>query len=145
MSQRLQIEQGLYKAMMGLEGYLSESTVSKSLIELIKMRSSQINGCAFCMDMHAKDALKGGESSQRLYVLSAWRETAFFTDEEKAVLALTEAATHMNDHEKLDKAFEEASLYFDSKQLNDILAAIVTINGWNRIAITAKMPIEKQS
>ncbi|MFS1511074.1 carboxymuconolactone decarboxylase family protein [Chengkuizengella sp. SCS-71B] len=144
MGQRLEIEQGVYKAMMGMESYLSESELPKTLLELIKMRSSQINGCAFCMDMHATDAITKGETSQRLHVLSAWRETHFFTSEEKAALALTEAVTIVQDHEKIEKAFKEASLHFDKKRLNDILAAIVTINGWNRIAITAGMPIEKQ-
>ncbi|NDI34920.1 carboxymuconolactone decarboxylase family protein [Chengkuizengella sediminis] len=144
MSQRLEVEQGVYKAMMGMESYLNESELPKTLLELIKMRSSQINGCAFCMDMHAADAIKEGETNQRLHVLSAWRETNFFTSEEKVALALTEAVTILQEHEKIEKAFEEASLHFDKKKLNDILAAIVTINGWNRIAITAGMPIEKQ-
>lgn len=134
-----QVEPAAYKAMLGLENYLSQSGLSQKILELIKLRASQINGCAFCIDMHAKDARKNGETERRIYTLSAWRETPFFTPEERAVLALTESVTLISGCHVPDSVYEEVSRYFNPNQVAQLLMAIVTINAWNRIAITTTM------
>lgn len=125
-----------YKAMTGLEAFVQSTGVEKSLLELIKIRASQINGCAFCIDMHTKDARKAGESEQRIYMLNAWREAPFYSDEERAVLALTESVTLVTQGHVPDDVYSEAERHFDTKRLGEIIMAIVTINAWNRIAIT---------
>ncbi len=124
-----------YKAMSGLEVYARRS-IEPVLLELIKIRASQINGCAFCLDMHTKDARANGETEQRIYTLNAWRETPFFTDRERAALALTEAITLISENHVPDAVYEEAKKHFNEKELVDLVLAIVTINGWNRLAIT---------
>jgi len=129
-----------YQAMFGLEKYLSHSTVNPILLELIKMRASQINGCAFCLNMHSADARKIGETEQRLYLLNAWRETTLFTKEEEAVLAVTEEVTLISHHVS-DETYNKVASFFDEKMLAEIIMAIVTINAWNRIAITTKLMV----
>ncbi|MCX2475457.1 carboxymuconolactone decarboxylase family protein [Pedobacter sp. MC2016-05] len=131
-------EPAAYQAMFGLEKYLSTSTVDPIVLELIKMRASQINGCAFCLNMHSADARKIGETEQRLYLLNAWRETALFTKEEEAVLALTEEITLITNHVS-NETYNKAASIFDEKTLAQIIMAIVTINAWNRIAISIKL------
>jgi len=133
-----QVEPAAYQAMYGLEKYLSASKVDPILLELIKMRASQINGCAFCLNMHAADARKIGETEQRLYLLNAWRETTLFTPAEEAVLALTEEVTMINQHVS-DATYNKAASLFNENELSHIIMAIVTINAWNRIAITTKL------
>lgn len=128
-----------YKAMMGLEAFVQSTGMEKSLLELIKIRASQINGCAFCIDMHTKDARKAGESEQRIYMLNAWREAPFYSNEERAVLALTESVTLVTQGHVPDDVYSEAERHFDTKRLGEIIMAIVTINAWNRIAITTRM------
>ncbi|NER79201.1 MAG: carboxymuconolactone decarboxylase family protein [Leptolyngbya sp. SIO1D8] len=128
-----------YQAMMGLEGYVRKSGIDKTLLELIKTRASQINGCAFCIDMHTKDARHKGETEQRLYALSAWEETPFFTPSERAALELTEAVTRIGDHGVSDEMYEYVSRYFTPEQITQLLMAIVAINAWNRIAITTRL------
>ncbi|MEK3751210.1 carboxymuconolactone decarboxylase family protein [Paenibacillus sp. FSL E2-8871] len=128
-----------YKAMMGLEAFVQSTGMEKSLLELIKIRASQINGCAFCIDMHTKDARKAGESEQRIYMLNAWREAPFYSDEERAVLALTESVTLVTQGHVPVDVYSEAERHFDTKRLGEIIMAIVTINAWNRIAITTRM------
>ncbi|WP_440961296.1 carboxymuconolactone decarboxylase family protein [Paenibacillus nitricinens] len=128
-----------YKAMMGLEAFVQSTGMEKSLLELIKIRASQINGCAFCIDMHSKDARKAGVSEQRIYMLNAWREAPFYSDEERAVLALTESVTLVTQGHVPDDVYSEAERHFDTKRLGEIIMAIVTINAWNRIAITTRM------
>jgi AhpD family alkylhydroperoxidase len=128
-----------YKAMLQLELYVRGSGIDPTLLELIKVRTSQINGCAFCIDMHAKDARLNGETEQRIYALSAWRETPFFTPEERSVLALTEAVTLLATHSVSDEIYDEVSQYFTDDKIANLLMAIVTINGWNRIAIATRM------
>lgn len=129
-----------YQAMFALEGFLNESSLSKSHKELIKIRASQINGCAFCLDMHTKDARKNGETEQRIYTLSAWRETSFFTEEEMAILALTEEVTLIPSGVS-EQTYRRAAELFTDLQLSEIIMAVVTINAWNRIAIsTHKQP-----
>ena len=131
------VEPAAYQAMFGLEKYLSTSKLDPILLELIKMRTSQINGCAFCLNMHSADARKRGETEQRLYVLPAWRETKLFTEKEQAVLALTEEVTLISNHVS-NATYNKAASLFDANELAQIIMAIVTINAWNRIAITSK-------
>lgn len=129
-----------YNAMLGLAKYLGTTKLQPLHMELIKIRASQINGCAFCLDMHTRDARKMGETEQRIYTLSAWRDTPFFTDEERAILALTEEVTLI--HQRVsDETYEKAAALFDEQYLGDIIMAIVVINGWNRICVTTeRMP-----
>ncbi|KRE48561.1 carboxymuconolactone decarboxylase family protein [Paenibacillus sp. Soil522] len=128
-----------YQAMIGLEKFLDTTSISKQLKELIKIRASQINGCAYCIDMHTKDARALGETEQRIYALSAWRDTPFFTPAERAVLALTESVTVITKEHVPDAVYDEAARHFDSKQVGEIIMAIITINAWNRIAISTNM------
>ncbi|MEK3883700.1 carboxymuconolactone decarboxylase family protein [Paenibacillus sp. PL2-23] len=130
-----------YQAMLGLEQFVRSSSLEHSLIELVKIRASQINGCAFCINMHTVDARKAGETEQRIYALSAWRETPYFSAEERAALALTEAVTLIASHHVPDSLYEEAARFFNNQQMGELIMAIVTINSWNRIAIaTGLMP-----
>lgn len=125
-----------YSAMFGLEGFVRKSSkLEASLIELIYMRSSQINGCAFCIDMHSKDARANGETEQRLYALAAWRETTFFTNRERAALAWTEALTLIAEGHAPDSVYKEVKQEFSDEEIVNLTVAINTINGWNRIAI----------
>jgi AhpD family alkylhydroperoxidase len=128
-----------YKAMYALESYLATTQLSKSYRELIKIRASQINGCAFCIDMHTKDALKSGETTQRIFLLNAWRETSLFTEEEKALLAITEEVTLIHSHGLSDETYKKAEQVFDPNIIAQIIMAVATINAWNRIAISTKM------
>ncbi len=125
-----------YRALSGTQEYLAASEISKSLRHLIFTRASQINGCAFCLDMHTREALADGESPQRLYTLSAWRETFFFTEEERAVLALTECVTRVSEGGVPDAVYEEVARHFEPKQIIQLLVAICTINSWNRMVIS---------
>lgn len=131
-----------FEAMLGLEKYLATSDLDKSLLELIKTRASQINGCAYCLNMHTRDAMKIGETAQRLFLLNAWRETNLFTEKEKAVLALTEAMTLIAGKPISDEIYENAKAYFSDKEFAAIIMAIVAINSWNRIAITLQTPLD---
>jgi len=126
-----------YHAMLTLEMFVRKSSkLELSLIELVKMRASQINGCAFCIDMHSKDARAEGESEHRLYALNAWRETPFFTDRERAALAWAEAVTLVHDGHVPDTVYEEARQQFSEEELVNLTMVLVTINGWNRLAIS---------
>ncbi|HEU4555140.1 MAG TPA: carboxymuconolactone decarboxylase family protein [Chitinophaga sp.] len=127
-----------YKAMSALETYVRNSDLDKKLMELVKIRASQINGCAFCLDMHAFDARKHGETEQRLYTLAGWRDAPFFTDRERAALALTEAMTLVSATHVPDDVYNEAARHFSEKELLQLIMLIVTINGWNRIVITTR-------
>jgi AhpD family alkylhydroperoxidase len=121
--------------MFGLEKYVRGCGLEASLLELVKMRASQINGCAFCLDMHSKDARAAGETEQRLYLLSAWREAPFYTPRERAALAWTEALTSVADGHVPDEVYAEAREHFGEKELVDLSLAVVAINGWNRLAV----------
>ncbi len=123
------------KALAGLEAYVRGSGLEHSLLELVKTRVSQINGCAYCLDMHTKDARAAGESEQRLYALSAWRETPFFSARERAALAWAEALTRVADGPIEDALYESARQQFGDKELVDLTLAVIAINGWNRLAI----------
>ena len=124
------------KAMRGLEEYAASSDLEKSLYELVKTRASQINGCAFCLDMHTKDARKAGETEQRLYALSAWRETPFYTEREWAALEWTEALTLISDTDVPDALYENVRKQFSESEIVALSMAIIAINGWNRLAIS---------
>jgi AhpD family alkylhydroperoxidase len=125
-----------YKAMFGLEAYVRRSGLEQSLLELVKTRASQINGCAYCLDMHTKDARAHGESEQRLYGLSAWREAPYYSDRERAALAWTEAVTLVAEGHVPDAVYEEARQHFTEEELVNLTLAVVAINGWNRLAIS---------
>ncbi len=127
-----------YKAVAALEQAVRASGLEHSLLELVKTRASQVNQCAYCIDMHTKDARAAGETEQRLYALSAWRETPFFTERERAALALTEALTLVaTSHDALGEAIDAANQHFDESELAKLTYCIVAINAWNRLAITA--------
>ena len=125
-----------YRAMAGLERYVRESGLEPSLLELVKLRASQINGCAYCIDMHWKDARARGESEQRLYGLMAWRESPYYTERERAALAWTEAVTLIADSHVPDDLYEEVRQYFNETELVNLTFALIAINGWNRLAIS---------
>lgn len=130
---------GAYKAMSGLETYLAGCSIEPSLKELVKMRASQINGCAYCIDMHSQDARAQGETEQRLYALSAWRETPFFSERERAALLWTEKLTLISLDHVPDEVFAEVRPHFTDQELADLTLVITTINAWNRIAISFRM------
>lgn len=127
--------QGVLQAMFAATRYLAKSSIEKSLNELISLRVSQINGCAFCLDMHSKDLRAAGETEQRLYMLDAWRETPLYTDRERAALAWAEAVTIVTEGHIPDEVYEEAKKQFNEQELIDLTFAIVTINSWNRLNI----------
>ncbi|MCW3161449.1 carboxymuconolactone decarboxylase family protein [Chryseobacterium oryctis] len=138
------VDVAAYKVMMGLEGYLQSISLNQIQKELIKIRASQINGCAFCLDMHTKDAVKYGETPQRIYLLNAWREaTELYTEEEQVLLAMTEEITLISQKGLTEETFQKAKQFFTDKQIAEIIMAIVTINSWNRIAISTHLPIAK--
>jgi AhpD family alkylhydroperoxidase len=126
---------GAYMAMRGLEAYVRQSGLEPTLLELVKTRASQLNGCAYCIDMHTKDARAHGETEQRLYALPAWRETSFFSERERAALAWTEAVTLVADAPIDEDDYADVRDHFDEKSLVDLTLAIVAINGWNRLSI----------
>lgn len=128
-----------YQAMFALEQYVEGTSIPKPLRELVKIRASQLNGCAFCINMHTKDARKLGETEQRIYALNAWREAPFFTPQERAALALTEAVTLVADTHVPDEVYEEARGQFDEPQISELIMQIVAINAWNRIAVTTRL------
>jgi len=130
----------LYKAQLALEVQVRRSGIDPVLYELIKIRVSQINGCAFCLDMHTLDARAAGETEQRLHLLAAWREAPFYTARERAALALTESVTLVGDTHVPDDVWETAAAEFSAEELAQLVMAIVVINGWNRIAISSRMP-----
>jgi AhpD family alkylhydroperoxidase len=127
-----------YQAMLGLEKYIATTSITPVLKELIKIRASQVNGCAYCINMHTADAQKLGVTEQRIYLLSAWREADVYTEEEKAVLALTEEITLISNHVS-EETYENAAKYYDEKSLAEIIMMIITINAWNRIGIATGM------
>jgi AhpD family alkylhydroperoxidase len=126
---------GGYKAMMALETYIIASGLEKGLLHMVKLRASQINGCAYCIDMHWKDARALGETEQRLYGLDAWRESPYYTDRERAALEWTEALTNVTDGHVPDAVFDSVRPHFSDKELSDLTWAIASINAWNRVSI----------
>ena len=127
---------GVYDAMDALDKYLASCGIEESLLHLVRLRVSQINGCAYCLDMHTKDARARGESEQRLYALGAWRETPFYTERERAALAWTEAVTLIAKGHVPDALYEEVRQHLSEEELVNLTLAVVAINGWNRFAIS---------
>jgi AhpD family alkylhydroperoxidase len=132
---------GIIKAMYGLEEPLRNSGLESALRELVKTRASQINGCAYCIDMHTKDARAQGETEQRLYALTAWRETPFYTDRERAALEWTEHLTLIAGKDVPDELYARIREHFNEKEIAHLTLAIVQINGWNRLAISSRAPV----
>jgi AhpD family alkylhydroperoxidase len=130
---------GALQAMYGLEKYLSKSSIEAPLRELIKLRASQINGCAYCIDMHWKDARAGGETEQRLYGLAAWHEAPYYSERERTALEWTEALTLIADNHVPDEVYEKAAKQFSEQELVDLTLAVATINAWNRILISFRV------
>lgn len=128
-----------YQAMMKLEGFIAASGLDHTLYEFIKIRASQINGCAFCLDMHTTALRKMGETEQRIYLLSAWRDAPFYTEKERAVLELTEAITTISTSGMPQELFDRVREQFDEREFVTLIMAINTINSWNRIAISTGM------
>ena len=124
-----------YKAFGGVHALLQNSSLSKELIYLVYLRASQINGCAYCLDMHSKDLRHGGETEQRIYMMSAWRETDLFTDRERAALSWAESVTLLNEGHVPDEVFEEVRKEFSEEELIDLTLAVASINSWNRLNI----------
>ncbi|HAR73518.1 MAG TPA: hypothetical protein DCR77_08950 [Flavobacteriaceae bacterium] len=135
------LEPKAYEAMYGLESFLANSELDKLHLELIKIRASQINGCAFCINMHTKDAMKLGETNQRIFLLNAWRETTLFTEEERVILAMTEEITNISQHGLSEETYQKALALFSENYIAIIILAITTINAWNRIAISSHMMV----
>jgi AhpD family alkylhydroperoxidase len=129
---------GVYEAMLGLEKYLHQSGIEESPLHLIKLRASQINGCAYCIDMHWKDLRAIGESEQRLYGLDAWEESPYYTDRERAAFLWTEALTNIRERHMADDLYEKVRPLFTEKELADLSLAVASINAWNRLAIAAR-------
>ena len=141
MQTRIKIETAApagYNAILGLEKFIESTPLTKTHKDLIKIRASQINGCAFCIDMHTKEARKAGETEQRIYALNAWRDTPFFTDEERAILALTEEITLISGHVK-DETYTQAAKLLGETYLAQVILAVITINAWNRIGISTNL------
>ncbi|MCR9262731.1 MAG: carboxymuconolactone decarboxylase family protein [Flavobacteriaceae bacterium] len=144
MEQRIQIDETeplAYKAMFGLEAYLKQGKLSKLHYELIKIRASQLNGCAFCINMHTQEALKMGEDPKKLFLLDAWWDTELFSEEEKVILKITEEVTMIHDQGLTRETYSKAMERFDASYISQIIMAIVTINAWNRIAISTQKPL----
>jgi AhpD family alkylhydroperoxidase len=127
---------GILQAMFGLERQVRQSGLEHSLLDLVRMRASQINGCAYCLDMHSKDARADGETEQRLYGLDAWRETPYYSERERAALAWTESLTLVAQTHAPDEVYERVRQQFSETELVHLSLAIVAINGWNRLAIS---------
>ncbi len=132
------VSPGAFKAMSSLEAYFRESGLDKPLLHMIKLRASQINGCAYCIDMHWKDARAAGETEQRLYGLDAWRESPYYNDRERAALQWTEALTNITDGHAPDAVYDAVRAHFSDRELVDLTWAIAAINAWNRVAISMR-------
>src|ERR1041384_3887407 len=133
-----QVGAGAMHAMLGLENYLHSCGLEQSLLHLIKLRTSQINGCAYCLDMHWKDLRALGESEQRLYSLDAWRECPYYSERERAALEWAEAVTLITNGHVSDEVYEKVRPFFSEKELSDLTVAVATINAWNRLSISAR-------
>ncbi|MFI7074588.1 carboxymuconolactone decarboxylase family protein [Micromonospora sediminicola] len=126
-----------YRAVLGLEKYV-RANVDHTVLELVKLRASMLNGCAFCVDMHSREALEAGENSRRLFAVAAWREAPFFDERERTALALTESVTRLGDHGVPDDVWDAAAKVWSDKELADLVTAIATINVWNRVSVTCR-------
>ncbi|MGR6913407.1 carboxymuconolactone decarboxylase family protein [[Actinomadura] parvosata] len=128
-----------YQAMAGLDAFVARSTLPKPLLELIRLRASQINGCVYCVSMHSSDAKAAGESDARLHAVAVWREARCFDERERAALAFTEAATRLSTHDVTDEIWEAAAACFTQEELAALVVAVATINAWNRMGVSTRM------
>lgn len=134
----LKAARGVYEAMLGVEKYLNQSGLEEKLLDLVRLRASQVNGCAFCIDMHWKDLRSLGEEEQRLYGLDAWQESPYYTDRERAALTWTEAVTNLHQGHVPDQVYEKVRTLFTEKELADLTLTIASINAWNRLGIAGR-------
>ncbi|PYU67222.1 MAG: carboxymuconolactone decarboxylase [Acidobacteria bacterium] len=134
----MQVAPGAFEAMFGFSKYLQKCGLEESLLNLVYLRASQINGCAYCLDMHWKDLRAAGEGEQRLYGLDAWEESPYYSDRERAALAWTEAVTNVREGHVPDEVYERARMSFSEKELADLTLAVTVINSWNRLNIAAR-------
>ncbi len=134
----MKVAPNIYRGLLEIEEYLKECGLEELLLNLVKLRVSQINGCAYCLDMHWKDLRAMGENEQRLYSLDAWEESPYYSDRERAALAWAEALTRVSETHVPDEVYEEAKKRFNEKELADLTLAVVAINGWNRLTIAAR-------
>lgn len=134
----MHVNRGVLQAMLGLERQIRQSTLEPRLLDLVRMRASQLNRCAFCLDMHSKDARADGETEQRLYGLEAWREAPYYSERERAALEMTEALTLVADEGVPDQVYERARAQFSEDELVHLSLAVVAINGWNRLNVAAR-------
>jgi AhpD family alkylhydroperoxidase len=145
MQQRVNIEKtqpAVWKAMYHLSNVITSATITPIQKHMIKMRASQINSCAFCINMHTTEALQAGESQQRIFLLSAWKETDLFSPEEKAILAITEEVTLIHQHGLSDETYSRAQQFFDEQTIGEIIMFVVMINAWNRISVSTRTPVQ---
>ena len=133
------VSPGVYEAMDAVDQYLSRCGLEEGLLHLIRLRASQVNGCAYCLDMHWKDLRTSGEAEERLYSLNAWRECPYYTERERAALAWTEAVTLIAEGRVPDSLFDQVRPHFSEKELSDLTLAAATINSWNRLSIAARL------
>lgn len=131
-------------AMMGLENYVNKCGLEKPLLDLVKLRASQINGCAYCVDLHCAEARKAGESERRLYAVAVWRESPLFSDRERAAFAWAEAVTVLSESRVPDDIYQDILKYFNEKETIDLTMAIITINSWNRLAVSFRLQPAKE-
>ncbi|MCP1997346.1 carboxymuconolactone decarboxylase family protein [Flavobacterium sp. HSC-61S13] len=131
-----------YKRIIALDSAVQNSGLNKTHLELIKIRASQINGCAYCLNLHTRDAIDQGESAQRIFLLNAWPETDLYSEEERTILAMTEEITLISNKGLSDKTYENAARLFDEEYIGLIIMAIITINAWNRVAISTNKPLD---
>jgi AhpD family alkylhydroperoxidase len=134
----MHVDPGIIRAMLGLERQVHQGGLDSKLLDLVRMRASQINGCAYCLDMHSKDARANGETEQRLYSLDAWRETPYYSARERAALEWTEALTLVSETHVPDEVYERVRAQFSEKELTYLSLAVVAINGWNRLNVAAR-------
>ena len=134
----MQVNPGIVKAMLGLERQVHQSGLDHTLLDLVRMRASQINGCSYCLDMHSKDARANGETEQRLYGLDAWRDTPYYSERERAALEWTEALTLVSETHVPDDVYERVRAQFSEDELAHLSLAVVSINGWNRLNVAAR-------
>lgn len=139
MKARLNYGNGIYDAMDSLDQYLDKCSLDAKLLHLVRLRASQLNGCAYCLDMHWKDLRAHGENEQRLYSLDAWRECPYYSDKERAALEWTEAVTRITDGHAADETYERVRGHFNERELADLTLALTTINAWNRLSIAARL------
>jgi AhpD family alkylhydroperoxidase len=136
------VSSGAYKRIIALDTSIQNSGLDKTHLELIKIRASQINGCAYCLNLHTRDAVNQGETTQRIFLLNAWRETDLFSDEERTILAMTEEITLISSNGLSEETYEMAARLFDEEYMGLIMMAIITINVWNRVAISTHKPLD---